>query len=220
MSTKFPKAWTMVKVMRKTAERMVPFLLLSKLNFRFPVKKTVRITMSMTFFSKNQTAPMKPGTPPSPSGGGGESSAAAAGAAAATAPETLPIFFKCCMFFSTVPGLWIMTHSSVASLPKYAMIACSPPGWIEIHLVTSRASPWRMIQASVLVLCFATSSGDIPSLTGAAAAPPAGAPPAPILPIIFRCWTFFSTVPGLWIMTHSSVASLPKYAMIACSPPG
>ena len=55
MSTKFPKAWTMVKVMRKTAERMVPFLLLSKLNFRFPVKKTLGFAVS-----KLQTRKGKP----------------------------------------------------------------------------------------------------------------------------------------------------------------
>mmetsp|Transcript_77307 Transcript_77307/g.170758 ORF Transcript_77307/g.170758 Transcript_77307/m.170758 type:complete len:203 (-) Transcript_77307:1285-1893(-) len=98
-------------------------------------------------------------------------------------------------------------------------MACSPPGWMGIHLVTSRASPFTMTQASSFLLCLATSSGvrPPPPPAAAAGAPP---PPPPILPFMVRCWAFFSTVPGLWIIFHSSVASFPRYAMIACSPPG
>lgn len=107
----------MVKVNKKIAERMVPLRLLS--NLKLPVKKMVRRSIKATLKRRYRQAPKMPGMPPSPSGGGGESSTAPpAGAADAAAPETLPMFFKCCMFFSTVPGLWIMTHSSVASLPR------------------------------------------------------------------------------------------------------
>mmetsp|Transcript_89373 Transcript_89373/g.273694 ORF Transcript_89373/g.273694 Transcript_89373/m.273694 type:complete len:233 (+) Transcript_89373:1347-2045(+) len=73
-------------------------------------------------------------------------------------------------FFSTVPALWIMFHSSEASWPMYAMMACSPPGWMGIHLVTSMTCPLSTIQASSLVLCFFTSSIEMPlgpSSTGA-----------------------------------------------------
>lgn len=52
MSTKFPKACTMVKVSKKIAERMVPLRLLS--NLMLPVKKMVRKSIKMTFHNKNK----------------------------------------------------------------------------------------------------------------------------------------------------------------------
>ena len=42
MSTKLPRAWMMMNVMRKMADRMVPLRLLSSENFKLPVKKMVR----------------------------------------------------------------------------------------------------------------------------------------------------------------------------------
>ena len=50
ISTKLPKAWTIVNVSKKMAERMVPFRLLSSL--MFPVKKMVRKSIRTTFQSK------------------------------------------------------------------------------------------------------------------------------------------------------------------------
>mmetsp|Transcript_85347 Transcript_85347/g.182904 ORF Transcript_85347/g.182904 Transcript_85347/m.182904 type:complete len:240 (+) Transcript_85347:604-1323(+) len=214
----------MVKVRRKTAERMVPLRLLSKENLRFPVKSTVLMTVRMMFLTKKTMAPKTPGMPPSPSGGGFSSSTAAGAAEALEAPPpaTFPFFVRCCMFFSMVPGLWIITHSSVASVPTYAMIAWTPPGWMGIHFVTSMASPKRITHASSCLLCFATSSKEIPpaSPPPAAAATGAAAPPPPSFPLIVRCCMFFSTVPGLWIICHSSVASAPAKAMMAWTPPG
>mmetsp|Transcript_42809 Transcript_42809/g.96673 ORF Transcript_42809/g.96673 Transcript_42809/m.96673 type:complete len:212 (-) Transcript_42809:1343-1978(-) len=96
-------------------------------------------------------------------------------------------------------------------------MAASPPGWTGIHFVTSMASPKRMIQASSFLLCFNTSSGVRPPAAAGAAAV---APPEPTLPSFVTCARFCSTVPGLWIIFHSSVASWPRNAQMACSPPG
>mmetsp|Transcript_1190 Transcript_1190/g.3607 ORF Transcript_1190/g.3607 Transcript_1190/m.3607 type:complete len:201 (-) Transcript_1190:1748-2350(-) len=199
----------MTKAIRNNAERMVPVRLLS--NLMLFVKKIRPGMMSRTKFRRAKiTAPTMPGMPPSPSGQGASSGPEAVACAVWTAPLTLPFLVMWAIFFSTVPGLWIIFHSSVASLPTYAMMAASPPGWMGIHFVTSMASPKRMIHASSFVLCLATSSILMPpaSAGAAAAAPPP--PPAPTFPIFVTCARFFSTVPGLWIICHSSVASWPK----------
>mmetsp|Transcript_154971 Transcript_154971/g.495576 ORF Transcript_154971/g.495576 Transcript_154971/m.495576 type:complete len:205 (+) Transcript_154971:1156-1770(+) len=102
-------------------------------------------------------------------------------AAGAAAPPSLPFLTgplppSATKFFSMVPTLWIMFHSSEASWPRYATMACSPPGWIGIHLVTSMTSPLMTIQASSFLLCFFTSSIEMPlgavGATGAAGAAP------------------------------------------------
>mmetsp|Transcript_63846 Transcript_63846/g.208138 ORF Transcript_63846/g.208138 Transcript_63846/m.208138 type:complete len:229 (+) Transcript_63846:1097-1783(+) len=102
-------------------------------------------------------------------------------AAGAAAPPSLPFLTaplppSATKFFSMVPALWIMFHSSEASWPRYATMACSPPGWIGIHFVTSMTSPLMTIQASSFLLCFFTSSIGMP--LGAAGAAGAAAAPA------------------------------------------
>mmetsp|Transcript_72074 Transcript_72074/g.134770 ORF Transcript_72074/g.134770 Transcript_72074/m.134770 type:complete len:254 (+) Transcript_72074:884-1645(+) len=187
----------------------------------------VLITCFKMLISKKIIAPGQPLTPPSPSGGGLLGApAAAAGAATAAAPLTAPLStgpLAVPRYFSIVPGLWIMFHSSEASSPMVAMIACAPPGCTSIHLVTSYARPFTTTHASALVLCFFTSSMPMPPPPPAAAAAGAAAapPPPPTCPRILTPLSWFaSTIPGLWIAFHSSEASCPTKAMIACSPPG
>mmetsp|Transcript_89374 Transcript_89374/g.273702 ORF Transcript_89374/g.273702 Transcript_89374/m.273702 type:complete len:221 (+) Transcript_89374:972-1634(+) len=220
MPTKLPATWTMVKVKRKHAERMVPLRLLSKLNFRLPVKNTVLSSMMMRLKARKMIAPRGPGMPPLPSGGGRSSSTTAGGATAAEAPDTGPfstgpLGFPGNMFFSTVPGLWMQFHSSLASLPAYAMMAWTPPGCTCTHFVTSYALPLMTTHTSASVVCFATSSmvsppSDFapPPAAAGAAAPPKG--PFKTGPLPPSGTKFFSTVPGLWIMFHSSEASWPR----------
>mmetsp|Transcript_109891 Transcript_109891/g.289890 ORF Transcript_109891/g.289890 Transcript_109891/m.289890 type:complete len:264 (+) Transcript_109891:107-898(+) len=162
---------------------------------------------------------------PGPSGAGSSSSPPlATGGGAADPPANLPLTtgpFGFDRLASIMFGLWIVFHSSEASWPRYAMMACSPPGCTGIHLVTSSTWPLTTIHASSFVLCLATSASSMPSpLAGAAAAAPAPPPPEPSLPMIVRLEMFFWTMSFLWIMFHSSVASFPKYAAMACSPPG
>mmetsp|Transcript_3013 Transcript_3013/g.8289 ORF Transcript_3013/g.8289 Transcript_3013/m.8289 type:complete len:245 (+) Transcript_3013:1090-1824(+) len=177
MSTKLPSAWTMVNVSRKMAERIVPLRSPSRLNLKLPVKKMVLSVILRMLTSRKTAAPSAPGMPPSPSTGPGSSSPAwATGAGAELPPASLPMFFRCCMFFSIVPGLWIMFHSSVASLPRNAVIACSPPGWIGIHFTTLMTSPLTQIHASSFLLCFASSAKEMP--VGPAGAAAAGGPAA------------------------------------------
>mmetsp|Transcript_27942 Transcript_27942/g.43540 ORF Transcript_27942/g.43540 Transcript_27942/m.43540 type:complete len:231 (+) Transcript_27942:1260-1952(+) len=87
--------------------------------------------------------------------------------------------------------------------------------------VASMTSPFMTIQISSLVLCFSISDQGIPSSFGAAA--PLVAPaPEPTLPKILQpaLTPRDSTIPGLWMVFHSSLASFPRYWQIACTPPG
>mmetsp|Transcript_14612 Transcript_14612/g.31968 ORF Transcript_14612/g.31968 Transcript_14612/m.31968 type:complete len:208 (+) Transcript_14612:786-1409(+) len=206
----------MVKTRRKMAERIVPLRLLSKPNLTFPVKKIVFNSMMAVLMPRKITAPIGPGMPPFPSGGGAESSTAPPAAGAGVEPPmrgprmTGPV--SVLANFSTMPGLWIVFHSSVASIPAYAMMACSPPGCTGIHFVTSSTCPLTTIQQSSFLLCWATVARSAKP-DGAAAPPPppppAGAAPVLSFPLLTKYFMFFSTVPGLWIVFHSSVASCP-----------
>mmetsp|Transcript_167633 Transcript_167633/g.533024 ORF Transcript_167633/g.533024 Transcript_167633/m.533024 type:complete len:250 (+) Transcript_167633:1310-2059(+) len=145
------------------------------------------------------SAIVSPPSPPPPP-------AAAAGAAP---PPSLPLFQgplppSATRFFSMVPALWIMFHSSEASWPRYATMACSPPGWMGIHFVTSMTSPLMTIQASSFVLCFFTSSIEMPvGAAGAATAAAAGGfackPLILLMSSSFESWSRgFSSVSGFF----------------------
>merc|ERR1719230_1379753 len=106
---------------------------------------------------------------------------AAAGAAAAEPSPTIPMIESLDRYLSITSGGWIMSNSSVASLPAKVRIANSPPGWSFKKSVTSRTLSWRMTQHEDLLLWVATSSFVIdlppPAAAAGAAAPPAFAPP-------------------------------------------
>mmetsp|Transcript_45262 Transcript_45262/g.105008 ORF Transcript_45262/g.105008 Transcript_45262/m.105008 type:complete len:252 (-) Transcript_45262:1575-2330(-) len=185
----------------------------------------VPITCRKMLSTKKITAPGHPLTPPSPEGGGLLTGPVGAGAADTAAPLTAPLStgpLAVPKYFSIVPGLWIMFHSSEASSPMVAIMACAPPGCTSIHLVTSYARPFTTTHASAFVLCFFTSSMLKPPPPAAAAAGAAAPPPPPpTCPRILTPLSWLaSTIPGLWMAFHSSEASCPTKAMIACSPPG
>mmetsp|Transcript_46095 Transcript_46095/g.132025 ORF Transcript_46095/g.132025 Transcript_46095/m.132025 type:complete len:153 (-) Transcript_46095:938-1396(-) len=81
MPTKLPATWTMVKVNKKQAERMVPLRLLSKLNLKLPVRNTVLSSILTMLMPKKTRAPIGPEMPPLPEGAGSSSSAGGAPAA-------------------------------------------------------------------------------------------------------------------------------------------
>jgi hypothetical protein len=68
----------------------------------------------------------------------------------------LPSFLEGSRFSSSVPGGWIGSYSSVASLPASLRMIFEPPGWEERKSVTSQTSPYKATQQSSGALCFAT----------------------------------------------------------------
>mmetsp|Transcript_23652 Transcript_23652/g.53902 ORF Transcript_23652/g.53902 Transcript_23652/m.53902 type:complete len:211 (+) Transcript_23652:214-846(+) len=104
--------------------------------------------------------------------------AAATAAAPPAASASLPITASGA-YLEITSGGWIMSNSTVASLPAKVRMASSPPGWSFKKLVTFRTCPCNTTQQSSLVVCLATSSKVYPAAAGAAAVPAAGEAAAP-----------------------------------------